>query len=172
MTLHLYVNDAESQTEGGATTFHSLDMRGGGFDVLPLMGRVLVFQQRGLLHSGADVVEGVKLAMRTELMFGKIEKEEEEGGGSDIVDGGGVLAICWGFASVLLQTLLFCKHCRRLTRFLLWLKGQGMILDCSPLLVLVVLQISTWVLPDLALAPSLKQPASLSEGQQRAEADL
>jgi hypothetical protein len=46
-------------------------------DVQPQCGRVLMFQHRGLLHSGDDVVSGTKLTMRTDLMFAKEEAEEE-----------------------------------------------------------------------------------------------
>lgn len=76
-TLHLYLNDAMSQVgqetlEGGATTFHGLD----GWrrmDVVPKTGRVLLFQHRGLLHSGDDVIKGTKLTMRTDIMYAKEE---------------------------------------------------------------------------------------------------
>ncbi|KAF2471032.1 oxidoreductase domain-containing protein [Lindgomyces ingoldianus] len=72
-TLHLYLNDAEGKPgqaplKGGATTFHSYDMRR-RMDVVPKSGRVLLFQHRGLLHSGDDVVSGTKLTMRTDIMY-------------------------------------------------------------------------------------------------------
>lgn len=53
---------------GGATTFHSRDMKE-RLDVDPKVGRVLIFQHRRLLHSGDDVVEGIKYTMRSDLMF-------------------------------------------------------------------------------------------------------
>ena len=85
-TLHLYLNAAGAPTKeeiakmssadrknvliGGATTFHSITMdRAKDLDVLPKTGRVLLFQHRGLLHSGDDVVRGVKYTMRTDLMY-------------------------------------------------------------------------------------------------------
>ena len=70
-TLHLYLN--ENPGGGGATTFHSdyLDRK---FDVEPKAGRVLIFQHRGLLHSGADVVRGTKYTMRTDLMYKKVDE--------------------------------------------------------------------------------------------------
>ena len=43
-------------------------------DVDPKVGRVLIFQQRDLLHSGADVTNGVKLTLRTDLMYARVEK--------------------------------------------------------------------------------------------------
>ena len=77
-TLHLYLNGVrdeseEGKLEGGATTFHS-DDGGRDFDVDPKAGRVLIFQHRGLMHSGADVLEGLKYTLRTDLMY-KVEKE-------------------------------------------------------------------------------------------------
>ncbi|KAI9722685.1 MAG: hypothetical protein M1812_001616 [Candelaria pacifica] len=97
-TVHLYLNDsvqtcphlattkpltehetAESDEQeeepliGGATTFHSRDFDRAKtkktLDVDPKAGRVLIFQHNGLLHSGNDVLAGVKYTMRTDLMF-------------------------------------------------------------------------------------------------------
>lgn len=86
-TLHLYLNDSsgtprvpqdttsqndsvsdEAPLQGGATTFHSLNMKR-EWDVEPKVGRVLLFQHRKLVHSGADVIKGIKLTMRTDLMY-------------------------------------------------------------------------------------------------------
>lgn len=72
-TLHLYLNDAVSkdgqeQLKGGATTFYSWNMKK-RIDVVPKSGRVLLFQHRTLLHSGDDVVSGMKLTMRTDIMY-------------------------------------------------------------------------------------------------------
>ena len=71
VTLHLYLNEADevSELEGGATTFHAYDRSERSFDVLPKTGRVLLFQHKGLLHSGADVYNGVKYTMRTDVMY-------------------------------------------------------------------------------------------------------
>lgn len=38
-------------------------------------GRVLIFQQKGLLHSGDEVVRGIKYTMRSDIMY-----EFDEGG--------------------------------------------------------------------------------------------
>jgi hypothetical protein len=46
-------------------------------DVVPKTGRVLMFQHRDILHSGDDVESGVKLTMRTDIMYAKEEKAEE-----------------------------------------------------------------------------------------------
>lgn len=87
-TLHLYLNDAgpppeqqlralpkedrkrmiKSSLHGGATSFHSYNMKE-KLDVVPKAGQILIFQHRNLLHSGDDVVQGVKYTMRTDLMY-------------------------------------------------------------------------------------------------------
>ncbi|RDW62315.1 hypothetical protein BP6252_11748 [Coleophoma cylindrospora] len=92
-TLHLYLNDslqvlsppsssntispdAKPSIEdfdrpvcvGGATTFHSPSLQR-SLDVDPKAGRVLIFQQNRLFHSGADVVGGQKYTMRSDLMY-------------------------------------------------------------------------------------------------------
>ena len=98
-TLHLYLNDADRPTGkelakvmqgdegtcakyglvGGATTFHSFNMEK-QLDVWPKAGRILIFQHRDLLHSGDDVLHGVKYTMRTDLMYSldSVEGEKEE----------------------------------------------------------------------------------------------
>jgi hypothetical protein len=38
-------------------------------DVRPKSGRVLLFQHRNLLHAGEEVRAGIKMTMRTDLMF-------------------------------------------------------------------------------------------------------
>lgn len=73
MDPEAYNTAMKSELRGGATTFHSRR----GFerlDVLPKTGRVLIFQHRGLLHSGDDVVQGVKYTMRTDVMYSLAEK--------------------------------------------------------------------------------------------------
>lgn len=74
-TLHLYLNESTptNKLQGGATTFHSYNMQR-SLDVDPKVGRVLIFQHRDLLHSGADVTGGTKLTLRTDLMYGKVKK--------------------------------------------------------------------------------------------------
>ncbi|ORY16545.1 hypothetical protein BCR34DRAFT_476133 [Clohesyomyces aquaticus] len=80
-TLHLYLNDAEGKPGqeplvGGATSFHSyMDLRV-KIDVVPKAGRILLFQHRDLLHSGADVISGLKFTMRTDIMYTKEDKEQ------------------------------------------------------------------------------------------------
>jgi hypothetical protein len=70
-TLHLYLNDSVAcggDLEGGATSFHSRDLK---MDVDPKAGRVLIFQHSGLLHSGAEVHQGIKYTLRTDLMYSR-----------------------------------------------------------------------------------------------------
>jgi hypothetical protein len=86
-TLHLYLNDSlngkvggeptreegpapfpELLIKGGATTFWSNDLQR-RLEVHPKAGRVLIFQHRGLLHSGGEVHEGIKYTMRSDLLF-------------------------------------------------------------------------------------------------------
>lgn len=93
-TYHLYLNDSAqafgiqpgsewddpSLLRGGATTFWSGDLRK-RIDVDPKAGRVLIFQHRGLLHSGDEVVQGVKYTMRSDLMFTwELVDGEDDGG--------------------------------------------------------------------------------------------
>lgn len=77
-TLHLYLNEAdpnapEGELKGGATTFHSDDERR-ELEIVPKVGRILIFQHRNLYHSGADVDAGIKLTLRTDLMY-RVDKE-------------------------------------------------------------------------------------------------
>lgn len=76
-TLHLYLNNSGAKGSkgdlvGGATRFHSypsMEKKEAILDVLPKTGRILLFQHRNLLHSGDDVVQGVKYTMRTDLLY-------------------------------------------------------------------------------------------------------
>ena len=77
-TLHLYLNESdpgskEGKLEGGATVFHYWDTAK-EVKVEPKVGRVLVFQHKHLLHSGEDVVGGVKMTLRTDLMYRRVEE--------------------------------------------------------------------------------------------------
>ncbi|KAL5634114.1 hypothetical protein ACGC1H_006071 [Rhizoctonia solani] len=78
-TLQLYLADP---LQGGSTRFWKMGnpdqerrkTRPGTtlrtwVDVDPRVGRVLVFEQRGLVHSGERVVGGTKVTVRTEFMF-------------------------------------------------------------------------------------------------------
>ncbi|PVI01267.1 hypothetical protein DM02DRAFT_613786 [Periconia macrospinosa] len=73
-TLHLYLNEADDTNPlvGGATSFHHIEMkRELDVNVTPKFGRVLIFQHKGLLHSGQEVQEGLKLTLRTDMFFAK-----------------------------------------------------------------------------------------------------
>ncbi|MCJ1318526.1 hypothetical protein MMC15_003856 [Xylographa vitiligo] len=75
-TLHLYLNESDpegpdGELVGGSTEFHSMNMKR-SYKVIPKIGRVLIFQHRGLLHSGEEVLCGMKYTLRTDLMYKKI----------------------------------------------------------------------------------------------------
>jgi len=75
-TLHLYLNESDpegphGELKGGSTEFHSGNMKQ-GLKVYPKTGRVLIFQQRFLLHSGEEVTSGTKITLRTDLMYKKV----------------------------------------------------------------------------------------------------
>jgi len=42
-------------------------------DIEPKIGRVLIFQQRDVFHSGEEVTKGLKYAMRSDFMFETID---------------------------------------------------------------------------------------------------
>jgi len=69
VTLQVYLND--EGLSGGATRFWSPDMNH-FWDVDPKIGRVLVFQQRGMLHSGEEVRRGIKYTLRCDFMFKEV----------------------------------------------------------------------------------------------------
>ncbi|KAF8651910.1 hypothetical protein AX16_004555 [Volvariella volvacea WC 439] len=68
VTIHLYLNE---DGEGGATRFWTPDKKH-HLDVFPKLGRVLIFQQRMLVHSGEEVTKGLKYTMRSDLMFEQV----------------------------------------------------------------------------------------------------
>jgi predicted 2-oxoglutarate/Fe(II)-dependent dioxygenase YbiX len=76
LTVHLYLNDGNG-LEGGATRFWTPDKKE-WLDVEPKMGRILVFQQRMLVHSGERVTGGIKVTMRTDVMFERVVVTREE----------------------------------------------------------------------------------------------
>jgi hypothetical protein len=97
VTLHLYLNgtggphhdiedaidtaapvvklcdeDSEDPLVGGATRFWTPNKKQ-YLDVFPRVGRVLVFQQRLLVHSGEEVFQGVKYTMRSDFMYSQVD---------------------------------------------------------------------------------------------------
>ncbi|CAF9927641.1 MAG: hypothetical protein GOMPHAMPRED_004459 [Gomphillus americanus] len=81
-TIHLYLNEGGKEEEeliGGSTSFFSpwgYQGQEKEIRVKPKVGRVLIFQHAGLLHSGEEVLKGLKLTMRTDIMY-QILKEEK-----------------------------------------------------------------------------------------------
>ncbi|TFK27556.1 hypothetical protein FA15DRAFT_613665 [Coprinopsis marcescibilis] len=74
VTLHLYLNETDEDgtiLKGGATRFWTPDKKY-FMDVEPKVGRVLIFQQRMLVHSGEEVVDGIKYTMRSDFMFQQV----------------------------------------------------------------------------------------------------
>ncbi|CAA7262806.1 unnamed protein product [Cyclocybe aegerita] len=66
--VKLAEDDPDEPLAGGATRFWTPDKKH-FLDVLPRVGRMLVFQQRMLVHSGEEVTAGVKYTMRSDFMF-------------------------------------------------------------------------------------------------------
>lgn len=79
-TLQLYLNGDADTLKGGATRFHPAMKKKPGqkdhIDVEPRMGRALIFDQAGLLHSGEEVESGIKLTIRTEFMYKRPDAAE------------------------------------------------------------------------------------------------
>ncbi|EFI27779.1 oxidoreductase [Coprinopsis cinerea okayama7 len=65
VTIQIYLGNDD--VEGGSTRFTG--NAGRVYDVMPKKGRVLIFQQRNLFHSGEDVISGTKYALRSDFMF-------------------------------------------------------------------------------------------------------
>lgn len=80
LTVHVYLNSEGEGGEcrGGATRFWGMNMKE-FVDVEARVGRVLVFQQRGLLHSGEVVEEGVKRTLRSDVMYEAVDVGEGSG---------------------------------------------------------------------------------------------
>ncbi|CAE6439632.1 hypothetical protein RSOLAG22IIIB_04431 [Rhizoctonia solani] len=88
-TLQLYLNGSANELKGGGTRFWKAGNVDGPekrktqegmplrnfIDVEPRVGRALIFEQRGLVHSGEDVKKGIKLTVRTDLMFEACQDE-------------------------------------------------------------------------------------------------
>lgn len=66
VTIQIYLGD--DGLEGGATRIRE-EFGKNYLDVEAKKGRVLIFQQRGICHSGEDVVKGYKYAVRSDFMF-------------------------------------------------------------------------------------------------------
>ncbi|KIM43976.1 hypothetical protein M413DRAFT_443043 [Hebeloma cylindrosporum] len=66
VTVQIYLGDEGVQ--GGATRIWGT-AKHRYLDIEPKKGRVLIFQQRGVYHSGEEVTEGIKYTLRTDFMF-------------------------------------------------------------------------------------------------------
>ena len=71
LTLQVYLRSSDD-LEGGATRFFSQFGRDGFYDVEVVPGRVLIFQHRDFLHSGAEVTQGEKIALRSDILYRQI----------------------------------------------------------------------------------------------------
>lgn len=85
LTVHIYLNsqdnseietdpdveDHQKPLKGGATRFFG--HKNTAYDVNPATGACLVFQHRGLYHSGEEVEQGTKYTVRTDIMYRKKE---------------------------------------------------------------------------------------------------
>ncbi|KAJ4470932.1 hypothetical protein J3R30DRAFT_3300074 [Lentinula aciculospora] len=76
VTIQIYLNGSDTDIlEGGATRFWDpgywgpKDLEPQFMDVVPKRGSALIFQQRGLYHSGETIQAGLKYTMRTDFMF-------------------------------------------------------------------------------------------------------
>lgn len=94
-TLQIYLNGDSDNLRGGATRFweeRTMYRRGQGkkkgpvgnkdgvafVDIESRMGRVIVFEHQGLLHSGEPVVSGLKYSLRSDFLYVKNFAEGEE----------------------------------------------------------------------------------------------
>ncbi|KAJ6557520.1 hypothetical protein B0H19DRAFT_947136 [Mycena capillaripes] len=77
-TIQLYLpSDSSGSKEsfvpaqGGTTRFLSRSSKAHA-DVAPVPGRVLVFQHAELLHTGEEVTDGLKCAMRSDILYERV----------------------------------------------------------------------------------------------------
>ncbi|KAG8958759.1 hypothetical protein FRC03_008834 [Tulasnella sp. 419] len=81
-TLQIYLNGDPDALEGGATRFWTRKISKPATDLLYVdvearMGRVLIFEQAGLVRSGEEVIKGEKISMRTDLMYECLVSDED-----------------------------------------------------------------------------------------------
>lgn len=65
ITAQFYLNEG---FQGGATRFMNMSDESIGYDVIPKIGSVLLFQH-DLYHEGSVLIEGRKYALRTDVMY-------------------------------------------------------------------------------------------------------
>lgn len=78
LTFHAYLGENSAADVGGATRFFVRSRGDAEIDVAPVQGRVLVFQHRNLVHSGEEMVEGLKHTLRTDIMYERLPEEGDE----------------------------------------------------------------------------------------------
>lgn len=79
LTFHAYLGESGPENVGGSTRFFGADWDGKGIaDVEPMQGRALVFQHQWLMHSGEEMVKGVKYTVRSDFMYERAPELEEE----------------------------------------------------------------------------------------------
>jgi prolyl 4-hydroxylase len=72
-TLHIYLNEG---TCGGETIFYNDKwLESGGFKCAPKKGRIAIFRQTEFYHCGAEVEDGLKYTMRTDIMYRNINEK-------------------------------------------------------------------------------------------------
>jgi hypothetical protein len=78
VTLQIYLG--EEGLSGGATRIwgNQWANRFQYLDIEPKVGRVLIFQQKGLVHSGEEVTKGLKYAMRSDFLFEEFAEADGE----------------------------------------------------------------------------------------------
>jgi len=76
ITLHIYLNEGFG---GGETTFFDNMFKDSKLAIVPKTGLCLFFRQRGWIHEGSKMGEGVKYTIRSELMYtmAKIDEIQE-----------------------------------------------------------------------------------------------
>lgn len=86
-TLQIYLTGDAEGLEGGSTRIFSRKdswgdedspLKGPCVDIPPRAGRVLVFEQDNVLHSGEPITKGVKITIRTDFMYAVHEEETQE----------------------------------------------------------------------------------------------
>lgn len=87
LTVHIYLNSQAKDDVPGPKDVHESNwpLKGGAtrffgngnnyYDVNPETGACLVFQHRGLYHSGEEVDQGTKYTVRTDIMYCRGEDE-------------------------------------------------------------------------------------------------
>jgi hypothetical protein len=76
LTFHAYLGEDSDENVGGATAFFDAWGRK-ELEVEPKQGRVLIFQHQWMVHSGEEMVRGLKYTVRTDIMYEAMSEYEE-----------------------------------------------------------------------------------------------